>query len=326
VEHMQSVGGPPPPSLKPARPPVRLPTNAAEITGRGAKKEEKAKEKALLIDRKKTTFTVVGPANRTVRSSHGTTYWNAVCRPPVNPGKKRSAKFVFESLSSELRGAIGMVPPDVDPNNLHDWLGYQTKSVAVWLDGTCRFMGERVGNASKTGTIPIKDSTQDDRNGWVMTCELDGTTLTISHAVAPGPPQILEVVRVFHGVPTDWCFAVGAFGGRVRVMRAGQTVDNQRPRAVVGDIVTFGVPDGDLGAGGSDVFVRFDVLDEDGDPVTAAGFPDGVFAVTDTQHEAGSTCSFPDEIPIALPPGFTSGILMVTVFDEDNDDDDVLYG
>ena len=204
-----------------------------------------------------------------------------------------------------------------------------------------------------------------------------------------------QVVRVFHGVPTDWCFAVGAFGGRVRVMRAGQTVDNQRPRAVVGDIVTFGVPDGDLGAGGSDVFVRFDVLDEDGDPVTAAGFPDGVFAVTETRHEAGSTCtaalledfqachtchptpspdfslwlssrrllrpalftgSFPDEIPIALPPGFTSGILMVrdgcslttailaprdlpqkchvvrppsvqvTVFDEDNDDDDVLYG
>ena len=136
-----------------------------------------------------------------------------------------------------------------------------------------------------------------------------GTTLTVSRDGQP--------LQVFHGVPSDWCFAVGGFGGKVQLMQAHEEAGGLQPRLVLNQLNVLQVPDSDLGAGRSDVFVLFRLRLADGGDSTIAS------ATTKTMHEAGENIAFPDELAILLPNSSYRGpfFLDITVYDDDQKED-----
>lgn len=289
------------------------------------------KEPPLLLDKRRAPFAVVGPAARVVECKQGRTYWNALCRAPTNPGQRRSAKFVFDKNGDNTIGYVGMLPQSTGPLGLGDWLGWQSQSVGVSIDGFSRQNGARMPDTAKTPLVMVADSTLEKgcREGYVFILEHKGTTVTITQRVSveANVPQVFAPVATFHNVPGDWCFAVGAFGGRVRVMRANQTVDGQKPRAVLSNIMVHNVPDGDLGVqGGSDLFVTFELLDTQGEPIVSHHFPEGIRAETETMDDVigSTTVTFPDEVAMAIPADFKEGKLLIIAYDEDKDRDEVL--
>ena len=72
------------------------------------------------------------------------------------------------------------------------------------MDGGCRQRGRRLANVKPTSPIPLADATTANQEAFVLICEHEGTVLTVKQAVAAGPPQVYEVIKVFHGVPEDW--------------------------------------------------------------------------------------------------------------------------
>ena len=269
----------------------------------GAKRKKKKGEPPLKLDRRKASFAVIDRACRVAQGGQGRTYWSAVCHPPVQPGKRRTAKFVFTATSGAMAGAVGMLPPTASKSDLQDWLGWQVHSAALWLDGTCRQNGKKLGEVSAT------DISQSE----ALVCEHDGTALTVWRNG--------EALRRFDGVPSDWCFAAGAFGGNVRLMREHDDVGGQIPRCCFSKITALNVPDADMGSGGSDVYVTFELRREDGSLFTAKP----LMARTSTLEEAGETCEFSDSIALPLPAeSFSSGTLEITVCDEDDGDDCVI--
>ena len=206
--------------------------------------------------------------------------------------------------------AIGMLPATTSKTQMLDWLGFQSQSVAVWLDGTCRQNGQKVPSVNKI------DPTD------VVKMEHDGkTTLTFYRNDLP--------MRKFLGVPADWRFAAGAFGGAVQVLREGEDAgsDNHKPRVIIADLVAFRVPDGDMGEGRSDAFVQIELLSSDGKPIKGLNGKDLVVQTKTNQEADSDECPWNDVLAIPLPDNFLEGQLHVTVWDDDeNSADDCLGG
>jgi len=309
---MQSVGGAPDKGSRGLRgpnrdkaPPAAPTASAGGGAARGGKKSRQA-ELPLQVNPKKVTFAVLDQHRRVAKAAQGRTYWTAMCNPPLHTnGKLRTAKFAFSPWQSAA-GAVGMLPPNMREDDLNDWLGYQLESAAVWLDGACRRNGRKLNNvvaAPKAAT-----------DGDLILCQHQGTTLTITRDG--------ELLKKFYNVPADWCFAAGAFGGKVTMMREHEEDDSGRhhlARLVFSDITAFKVPDGDMGPSRSDVFVEFELLNEDG--TAAQPFADGRPRVVQTAvtGETMETIEFPDQIGLPLPSDYVTfgGLLSITLYDDD---------
>jgi len=302
---MQAVDSAPP--LKAGRPPREKEVLTATTKGQGTprsggKPRAKKAEPPLTVHKK--TFAVLD--GRVVSAGQGRTYWNVLCTPPDEDsmGKIRSAKFVFSPWNSAA-GAVGMLPPAVNSDDLSDWLGWQTESVALWLDGTCR------QNGSKRASV---DAVKAHTEGDTLLCKHMGTKLIISRGG--------DVIKTFHDVPANWCFATGAFGGSVSLLRESEEdgFKSKQPRIVLTDIIAFKVPDGDQGTGRTDVFVEFQLLNHDGSP--SEPFPDRRPRRVTTcalAADGDSTCVFQDQLALLLPDQYTQdgGLLSITVYDDD---------
>ena len=308
---MQVDAAPPPRAVRKEKQVADAPAEGGAAFTRPARHggaRHKRTEPPLRIDKQHTSFCSLDPACRVARAGQGRTYFNALCQAPIAPGARRTAKFVFSPFEN-LRGVVGMLPPGVARVDMQDWLGWQRESTAVWLDGTCRQDGKRL-----TGCTPAPNPSKGD----TIVCRHEGTNLTVWREGGEG------VLKAFANVPADWRFAAGAFGGTVRLMREHEDAGGQIPRVCITSIKAFKVPDGDMGAGRSDAFVSFLMVDEHGEPLV---FPDGRprSVHTETVDEASEEVEFPDSLAIPLPNGFQSGTLVVTLYDDDdNSEDDAL--
>jgi len=206
-----------------------------------------------------------------------------------------------------------MLPPGVCEEELSDWLGFQRESAAVWLDGACRQWGKRLSRVSPA----LKNAAQE---GDTITCCHAGSRLTVSRDG--------KAIKTFDGVPASWCFAAGAFGGQVRVMRECEEEPSlQQSRLVFSDVTVFHVPSGDMGKGRSDVYVEFALLQPDGTAAAAQSEGRPRLVTTCSLSQGGETCTFADQLQLPLPDGFvtTGGLLSITVYDDDlSSSDDAL--
>ena len=247
IDYGRSVEPKPPSFMSPRSAEQQpVPTTGAPRAGSNSReKKVKARktEPPLKINKAKKAYAVLEMAGRIVRGAHGRTYWNGMCFPPVNPGQRRTAKMVFFPWES-AQAAVGMLPPDTSADNVQDWLGWQLESVAYWLDGECR------QNGALTSPAEATDVSKEGHNTLVLTHE--GTSLTVMRDGV--------VLKSFLNVPAHWCFAVGGFGGKVQLMREHDDAGGFLPRMRVNDVCAFQVPDGDMGAGGSDPFVKFQLV------------------------------------------------------------------
>lgn len=298
---MQAVPKLTPPAVKPSfqSPGEAAVQPAAVLRANGKKVKQKKTEPPLKINKAKTTFACLEGQGRIVRAKQGRTYWNGMCFPPAVPGKRRTAKMLWTPWEA-ASGAVGMLPPNTTPAEMQDWLGFQQRSVALWLNGECRQNDQRLPDIEPT------DVTQEGHDTFVL--EHEGTRLTIWRDGVK--------LRAFDNVPADWCFAAGGFGGKVRLMRENDDAGGFVPRIRLSDIVAYHVPDGDMGAGGSDAFVQFELLDEAGELLNLSnGRP--CMAHTETIDEASETATFEGAIAVPVPETFTSGALRVTLLDDD---------
>jgi len=197
------------------------------------------------------------------------------------------------------------VPGDLKQADLADWLGRQSRSAAVWTDGTSLQNGQRLADAQ-----PI-----DTKDGAVLHLEHSGGVLAIIRGFPNGST---EVLKRFAGVPADWRMAVGGFGGRAHVINVGED-PGSGPRCNISAVRASGVPDSDAGASRSDVYVQFELLLDDGAPYSAAKTP--VVRTITHWDVQGGVAAWTDILTIPLPLAFAEGHvgarLAITVWDED---------
>jgi hypothetical protein len=114
-------------------PPLKSPALAP------GKKKAAREEAKVCVDKSKCSFARVDKAGLSVKSGQGRTWWTCLVTAPTvaQQGPRRSCKFEFSEWESPA-GAVGMLPASASAADVSDWLGWQSASVALWLDGSCR--------------------------------------------------------------------------------------------------------------------------------------------------------------------------------------------
>ena len=251
------------------------------------------------FEKKLKSYCVVSPDRKSVRNGQGRIWWNALCEVPRNSPEVKLFLPKDEGIETM---AVGMVPPTLKGDNLSDWLGRQSSSAAVYLDGQCVQNGIRIPDVPP---VPIGE------NGVLLEMEhTDGQFLSIFHNG--------QLIKQFHGIPPDWRFAVGGFGGRAVIVDDGEDSEDTKAKLVISNITAKNVPDADAapGSGRSDVYVAFEL--QGGGPIVRTN---GNVA------NATEVAAWSDPVALLLPVNFATGNLIVTAWDDDiNSPDDALGG
>jgi hypothetical protein len=279
-----------------------------------ARKPQRAPVGEVRFDTRLKSFCVHELGGRVARGCQPKSYWCALGNGSRAAGKARVSQFLWmlkEDGSHQL-GAVGMVPPQ--KHGLEDWLGWQNESVAVWNDGTRRQNGVRLANVGKAEAgkpllylleyVPegdLNDTRKGDRLGS-LTVWRNG-----------------HVQCTFAGIPASWRFAAGGFGGSVRLLKEGEDPGQAMPRIAISSITAFHLPDGDMGEARSDAFVQIELVNDQG-----SGPGRKQVVQTETMANAEETCAWDDTLVMQLPASFETGRLIITVWDDDLDEDDAL--
>lgn len=123
-----------------------------------------------------------------------------------------------------------------------------------------------------------------------------------------------NLVAKFLDIPRTWRFAVGGFGCKVSIVDAGSDVGAQC--VTLSGLAVANVPDGDLrsGSGTSELYVRLEMLDDDGRPTV----PRRTVVRTPVLANAGTEASWEGQ-SFVLPLVSTGGAakVHVSIWDED---------
>ena len=252
----------------------------------------------------KKSYCALEEGNKVARSCQGRVWWNACVEEIEGTGPMRVE--VLFPKGQDSMPAVGMLPPTLSRMNMEDWMGRQPQSTSVWFDGQVLANGTRHPDISPSVF-------EMGENGVLLELEWEAGRFSILRND--------ELIYEFNGVPRDWRFCVGGFGGKCRLIDEGEDSGDGGSKVAISKIVARNLPDGDMGkgSGSSEAYVQFQLMNQAGRRVKSVR--------TSVVHNPAAECEWEDTVVLALPPGFSSGQMAVTVWDDDlHSADDALGG